>query len=120
MLNVETVLSASDVQLVLIVFYVSLAIFLPQLSPKATLALHFIHALVWCILHSFGLGLLLKAQSDSKFLVRHYLKHYHYPRNDRGKGAVQEAFSNWKTIYNMSMCMTYSEFSLCCVRRRED
>ncbi|TCD67750.1 phosphatidylethanolamine N-methyltransferase [Steccherinum ochraceum] len=103
-------LRASDAQLVLVVGYVSLAIFLPHLSEKASLALHFTHALAWCLFHTFGLGLLLKAQSESKFLVRHFLKHYHYPRNDKGKGAVQEAFSNWKTMYNMSMCMTYVSF----------
>ena len=26
-----------------------------------------------------------------------------------GKGALIEAFSNWKSIYNMSMCMTYGK-----------
>ncbi|KAH8077088.1 phosphatidylethanolamine N-methyltransferase [Cristinia sonorae] len=104
------ILRASDAQLVLLVFYVALAVFLPQLSPKASLALHFTHALMWCLFHTFGLGLLLKAQSERKFLVRHFLKHYHYPRNDRGKGAVKEAFSNWKAIFNMSMCMTYASF----------
>ena len=72
--------------------------------------LHFIHALTWCLLHSFGLGLLLRSQSESKFMVRHFLKHYHYPRNDGGKGAVLEAFSNWKSIYNLSMCMTYGGY----------
>lgn len=101
----------------LIVFYVFTAIFLPQSSAKGTLALHFVHASVWCLFHTFGLGLLLKAQSEKKFMVRHYLKHYHYPRNDNGKGAVQEAFSNWKAIYNTSMCMTYGETSLYPFRR---
>ena len=86
-----------------------LASFLPTLSAKATLALYFCHALLWCLFHSFGLGLLLKAQSEKKFLVRHFLTHYHYPRNDNGKGALTEAFSNWKSIYNMSTCMTYGK-----------
>ena len=83
------------------------ASFLPTLSTRDTLVLHFTHALLWCLFHSFGLGLVLQAQSERKFLVRHFLKHYHYPRNDNGKGAVIEAFSNWKSIYNTSMCMTY-------------
>ncbi|KAJ3491905.1 hypothetical protein NLI96_g367 [Meripilus lineatus] len=99
--NVD-LLRATDFQLVLIVFYVLLASFLPTLSAKATLALYFCHALLWCLFHSFGLGLLLKAQSEKKFLVRHFLTHYHYPRNDNGKGALTEAFSNWKSIYNMT------------------
>lgn len=86
------------------------------MSHGATLSLHFAHALTWCLFHSFGLGLLLQAQSERKFLVRHFLKHYHYPRNDNGKGAVIEAFANWKSIYNMSMCMTYGECLVGCSR----
>jgi phosphatidylethanolamine N-methyltransferase len=35
------------------------------------------------------------------------MKHYYYPPNDGGVSAVQEAFSNWKAIYNLSLCMTY-------------
>ena len=101
--------SATDLQLVLVLVYVLLASFLPIMSDGATLSLHFVHALSWCLFHSFGLGLLLQAQSERKFLVRHFLKHYHYPRNDNGKGAVIEAFANWKSIYNMSMCMTYGK-----------
>lgn len=97
--------SASDFQLVLVIFYaVTLTIF-----PTSSLALHFVHTLVWCLFHNVGLGLLLRAQSQNKFLVRHFLKHYHYPQHDRGQGAVRETFQNWKQIYNMSMCMSYGE-----------
>ncbi|KAL4071616.1 phospholipid methyltransferase-domain-containing protein [Scleroderma yunnanense] len=98
---------SSDSMLVLLVFYLSVASFLPVMSHRATLVLHFAHACVWCIFHSFGLGLLLRAQSRSKYIVRHFLKNYHYPPNDNGGAAVQEAFTNWKGIYNLSMCMTY-------------
>ena len=93
--------------LVLIIFYGLAFTLLPTLSPAGTLILHFSHALAWCITHYFGLGLLLRAQSKHKFLVRHYLKNYHYSKDDGGQGAVVEAFANWKTIYNLSMCMTY-------------
>ncbi|KAI0633043.1 phosphatidylethanolamine N-methyltransferase [Trametes polyzona] len=103
-------LRASDFQLVLIMTYALAFAFIPSLSPGVALALHGAHALAWCLFHSFGLGLLLRAQSQSKFLVRHYLKHYHYPQNDRGEGAVQEAFQNWKVIYNLSTTMTYASF----------
>ncbi|KAI0744530.1 phosphatidylethanolamine N-methyltransferase [Earliella scabrosa] len=96
-------LRASDFQLVLVLFYAATL----TLFATSSLTLHFLHALAWCLFHSVGLGLLLRAQSQSKFLVRHYLKHYHYPQHDRGQGAVHEAFQNWKTIYNLSMCMTY-------------
>lgn len=98
---------ASDIMLVLIIFYGLALTLLPTLSPAGTLILHFSHALAWCLFHYFGLGLLLRAQSESKFLVRHYLKNYHYSTNDAGQSAIVEAFTNWKTIYNLSMCMTY-------------
>ena len=84
---------------------------LPPLSYGVTLAILTVNTLAWVLFHSFGLGLVLRAQSERKFLVRHFLKHYHYPRNDGGKGAVYEAFSNWKSIYNVSMCMTYGTTS---------
>ncbi|KAH9476865.1 phosphatidylethanolamine N-methyltransferase [Psilocybe cubensis] len=106
--NVD-LLRATDAMLVLIMMYGLAISFLPDLSPKSSLILHFVHALAWCCLHYFGLGLLLRAQSESKFLVRHYLKNYHYDyaQQDGGQVAVIEAFSNWKAIYNLSMCMTY-------------
>ncbi|EGO20122.1 hypothetical protein SERLADRAFT_442275 [Serpula lacrymans var. lacrymans S7.9] len=28
-------------------------------------------------------------------------------RNDHGQGAIQESFTNWKALYNVSLCMTY-------------
>ncbi|PCH43169.1 phosphatidylethanolamine N-methyltransferase [Wolfiporia cocos MD-104 SS10] len=103
-------LRASDFKLVLSVIYPLIFSFLPPLSARGTLVLHFVHSLTWCLFHSFGLGLILRAQSESKFLVRHFLKHYYYPQNDHGKGAIVEAFNNWKSMYNLSMCMTYVSF----------
>jgi len=96
--------------LVLIVFYTLTVSFLLQLSYDVELILHSAHALAWCIFHCFGLGLLLRAQGERKFLVRHFMKHYYYPPNDGGIGAIQEAFTNWKSIYNLSLCMTYGAY----------
>ena len=96
----------------LVVFYGLVFAILPPLSPKGTVILHFTHALLWRVYHTFVLGLLLRAQSKSKFIVRHFMKHYYYPEYDNGNGAVLEAFTNWKSIYNMSMCMTYGMFDL--------
>ncbi|KAG7443218.1 uncharacterized protein BT62DRAFT_935178 [Guyanagaster necrorhizus] len=98
---------ANDVMLLLIVIYSSGFALIPPLSTRVTIALHFIHALSWCLFHYFGLGLLLRAQSERKYLVRHYMKNYHYPHHDGGSGPILEAFSNWKAVYNMSQCMTY-------------
>lgn len=98
--------------LLLVILYSCAIALLPVLPPKAVIALHFVHACAWCLFHCFGLGLLLRAQSESKFIVRHFLKNYHYPYNDEGTGAIQEAFTNWKSLYNLSLCMTYGKFSL--------
>ena len=98
--------------LILILFYTVIFAFLPPLTHRGLLSLHFIHALGWIVFHTFGLGLLLRAQSQKKFLVRHFLKHYYYPQNDGGSGAIQEAFANWKSLYNLSMCMTYGMHGL--------
>jgi phosphatidylethanolamine N-methyltransferase len=96
--------------LLLAMTYTFLAVALP--TPLLTSAgLQFGHALTWTLFHTLGLGLLLKAQSASKFLVRHFLKHYHYPSRDVSRGAVREAFVSWKTVYNLSMCMSYGSYS---------
>ncbi|CAB4392806.1 unnamed protein product [Rhizophagus irregularis] len=57
--------------------------------------------LAWHIFHSYVLGAVLYFQSKNKFLTKHYIKF---------GGNVSEAFSNWKSIYNLSLCMTYVTF----------
>ncbi|KAK8853465.1 hypothetical protein IAR55_004172 [Kwoniella newhampshirensis] len=114
---------APDFALVVLVTY-ALSTLIPPVSPRLALAGHFVHALVWRLFHSFGLGLLLRAQSKTKWLVRHYLKHYHYPgdgtfdEEDEGeakesvvKRATEEAFGNWQVGYNISLVMTYVSFA---------
>lgn len=99
----------------LLISYVLIFTLLPrELSNKAVLAFHFIHALGWCLFHSFGLGVLLQGQSKNKMLVRHFLKHYPYPQrpgfgksSSLAKAAATEAFENWKRLYNLSLCMSY-------------
>ncbi|KAJ7042973.1 phosphatidylethanolamine N-methyltransferase [Mycena alexandri] len=104
---------ANDATLLLIITYSLLFSLLPaNLPPRTALSLHFAHALTWCLFHCFGLGLLLRAQGQNKFLVRHFMKHYHYPASDgAGAGAIVEAFANWKAIYNLSLCMSYVSFA---------
>ncbi|KIM24595.1 hypothetical protein M408DRAFT_231463 [Serendipita vermifera MAFF 305830] len=117
-------LRASDQLILLLTGYVVLLIVLPllNLSSQTMLTLHFVHAACWRIYYSVILGLVLKAQSDSKWVVRHFLEHYHYaplsltdsPKGsgDRGviEGAVKEAFENWKGMYNLGMLMCYLSF----------
>lgn len=96
--------------LLLAIGYTLLGVVLP--TPLLTSAgLQFGHALAWTLFHTLGLGLLLKAQSARKFIVRHFLKHYHYPARDVGRSAVREAFASWKAVYNLSMCMSYGDYS---------
>ncbi|KAF5344522.1 hypothetical protein D9757_008147 [Collybiopsis confluens] len=50
--------------------------------------------------------------SQSKFLVKHYMRNYHYTfgNGDGAKGAIVEAFANFKAIYNVSLVMMYVSF----------
>ncbi|KZV93634.1 phosphatidylethanolamine N-methyltransferase [Exidia glandulosa HHB12029] len=101
---------ASDFKLVLVVLYAGVAVLGSSLPQSAIVPLHFVHALAWRCFHSFVLGYILKAQSQSKFLVRHFLKHYYYPTGQGDSGAVNDAFDNWKEVYNLSTCMIYVSF----------
>ncbi len=93
--------------LLIIITYALFFAFVPTFTSKTTLILHVAHSLFWSSFHIFGLGLLLSLQSKNKFLVRHFVKHYHYSPNDGAKGALVEAFANWKGVYNMSLVRTY-------------
>ncbi|KAI8093518.1 phospholipid methyltransferase-domain-containing protein [Halteromyces radiatus] len=78
------------------------AILLPLLLPSRIGIIFAVgQAFFWRIIHSYGLGALLRAQSQDKFFTRHFVK---------WGGGVQEAFHNWKSIYNLSLCMTYISF----------
>ncbi|KAH8920071.1 hypothetical protein BT69DRAFT_1284313 [Atractiella rhizophila] len=96
-------LRAHDFALALVLAYCSLFAVFPSFSTTVQTALIFANAFFWRIFLSFGLGVMLRAQSTSKWLVRQFLKNY-------GGGAVEEAFRNWKSIYNLSLCMTYASF----------
>ncbi|KIY48597.1 phosphatidylethanolamine N-methyltransferase [Fistulina hepatica ATCC 64428] len=97
---------AQDALYVLVVAYVVMYTLAP--ASGASVMAHFVHAFAWCIGNSVGLGLLLRAQSTHKFIVRHFIKYYHY--SDGARGARTEAFANWKALYNVSMVMTYVSF----------
>ncbi|CAO1639254.1 unnamed protein product [Sympodiomycopsis kandeliae] len=105
-------LRGTDFLLVVAGFYALVPLMLPaNLGNKTRLALYFFNALAWRAFHSGGLGLLLRAQSQSKWLVRHFLKHYNY---DDPSEAVFEAFGSFKLIYNTSLVMVYTSFGLLC------
>lgn len=84
---------ATDFLLIIAVFYGLVPFLLPSAGTRLTLVFFYANALAWRLFHSFGLGALLKAQSENKWLIRHYLKHYVYSHSSE---AVYAAFSNWK------------------------
>jgi phosphatidylethanolamine N-methyltransferase len=94
-------LRATDFGFAVAMFYIGLSFILPCLSKTAQIATLCANALGWRFIHTFVLGNVLKAQSEKKWMVRHFLKHYHY--EGTGFTAVEEAFNNWKSIYNMSV-----------------
>lgn len=64
---------ATDTVFVTAMFYLMTSCLLPLLSQRGQLAALFINALGWRVVHTFGLGSVLKAQSERKWMVRHYL-----------------------------------------------
>ncbi|KDN42625.1 hypothetical protein K437DRAFT_257809 [Tilletiaria anomala UBC 951] len=104
-------LRGSDFLLVVAIFYGLIPHFMPRFGPKTYTFAIFLNALGWRVFHSFGLGLMLAAQSKSRWIVRHFLKHYNYAHSS---DAVLEAFHNWKILYNTSLIMTYCSFGALC------
>lgn len=98
---------ATDFLLIVAVAYASMVMVRP--GPIAL----FLHALGWRLFHSFVLGAALRAQSKRRWIVRHFIKHYHYENEYE---AVVEAFANWKVIYNASLILTYTSFVMFAVQ----
>ncbi|KAI9596887.1 phospholipid methyltransferase-domain-containing protein [Syncephalis fuscata] len=53
---------------------------------------------VWRFLHTYGLGWVLWRQNTDKWWVR---------RRIMEGGSAREAFTSWKRVYNLTLCMTY-------------
>uniref|UniRef100_V5EQR5 Phosphatidylethanolamine N-methyltransferase n=2 Tax=Kalmanozyma brasiliensis (strain GHG001) TaxID=1365824 RepID=V5EQR5_KALBG len=100
---------STDFLLLVASLYSLFPLILPSLGHHPRLTLLFFNALAWRTFHSVGLGLALSRQSSSKWIVRHFLKNYHY---STPQDAVFEAFAHWKVVYNTSLVMTYISFSV--------
>lgn len=97
---------SADLSLVVICFYTILTLFLTRgVSWGPTFIV--VQAVFWRLLHSVGLGLLLITQSSDKLWTKHFIKHGSTP---------WEAWSQWKSIYNTSLCLTYVSFVLACLQ----
>ena len=65
------------------------------------------HALFWRVVYSVGIGYLLRRQSIDESWTNHFLK--------QGK-TRQDAFEQWKRVYNFVMTITYVSFSFLAAR----
>ncbi|KAH9887760.1 phosphatidylethanolamine N-methyltransferase [Xylariomycetidae sp. FL2044] len=68
-------------------------------------SLFVIHAIMWRLWYSIGLGLVLNRQSKDKMWTRHFLKF--------GE-TTDEAWRQWKGMYHISHIMCYSTFIAAC------
>jgi phosphatidylethanolamine N-methyltransferase len=64
-------------------------------------------ATAWRVWHSVGLGAVLHLQSTRNFFTRHFV--------ERGF-TKQDAFGDWKRIYNLSLILTWTSFILCALK----
>ncbi|KAL1922139.1 uncharacterized protein VTP21DRAFT_10781 [Calcarisporiella thermophila] len=95
---------STDLFVAMIIFYSTV---IPLFLMRGSQAWLFVigQALFWRIFHSYILGAVLLVQSRSKHFTKHYIKYGFTP---------QDAFQNWKVIYNLSNCMTYVSFIVAC------
>lgn len=99
---------SNDLFTVLIIFYSTMnLLFMNNLSNSTLLILNVLHAVAWRIFHSFVLGFILKAQSENKWLIKHYLKYYAHSDANEAKKCAFDAF---KRVYNLSLIMVYVSY----------
>ncbi|KAI9171090.1 Phosphatidylethanolamine N-methyltransferase [Paramyrothecium foliicola] len=84
-----------DTVVIIIPLYVAALTFVTPSTPLWQ-ALFVIHAFVWRLWYSLGLGIILDKQSQEKRWTRHFLKY--------GE-SVGEAWRQWKGMYHISMVM---------------
>ncbi|KAI1436096.1 phosphatidylethanolamine N-methyltransferase [Xylaria sp. CBS 124048] len=67
--------------------------------------LFFIHAIMWRLWYSVGLGSILHRQSKDKMWTRHFLK---------SGDTMEEAWRQWKGMYHISLVLCYASFIATC------
>lgn len=68
-------------------------------------ALFTIHAALWRLWYSIGIGFILNRQSSRKRWTRHFLKY---------GDSTEEAWRQWKGTYHLSLTMCYASFIAAC------
>eukprot|EP00761_Pharyngomonas_kirbyi_P000699 gb/GECH01000699.1/.p1 GENE.gb/GECH01000699.1/~~gb/GECH01000699.1/.p1 ORF type:complete len:624 (+),score=118.98 gb/GECH01000699.1/:1-1872(+) len=93
---------ASDIFLIIITIY-NVGLLFVSLNPW----FYIIHSYVWRLFHNGVLGYVLHRQSKEGWWTQHWIS--------KGK-TTQQAFENWKRIYNLSLTMNYIVFIVCALK----
>jgi phosphatidylethanolamine N-methyltransferase len=94
----------TDYTLIWLLCYLGVITLVTQRTPVWQ-AVFVLHALVWRVWYSLGLGIILHFQSQEKMFTRHFLKF--------GESAA-EAWQQWKGMYHLSMWMCHASFITAC------
>ncbi|KAM7204447.1 phosphatidylethanolamine N-methyltransferase [Naviculisporaceae sp. PSN 640] len=94
----------TDYAVVLLLGYLAIiALFTP--STPVYQFLFVVHALLWRLWYSVGLGVILNKQSQEKMFTRHFVKFGESP---------SEAWRQWKGMYHLSNAMCHASFIAAC------
>ncbi|RQM08728.1 hypothetical protein DH86_00002441 [Scytalidium sp. 3C] len=96
----------TDVGVILLQFSVFLMAVMAPYTP-AWQSFFVIHAVLWRLLYTLGLGIVLDRQSKRKMWTRHFVKY--------GE-SKDEAWRQWKGMYYLCMTMCYATFIAACWR----
>ncbi|KAI0011015.1 phosphatidylethanolamine N-methyltransferase [Xylariaceae sp. FL0662B] len=93
-----------DYSTLLLVSYITI---LTVVTPRTPLyqSLFVLHALVWRLWYSIGLGFILTRQSNDKMWTRHFLKF--------GE-TIDESWRQWKGMYHISQMLWHASFIAAC------
>lgn len=95
---------ATDTSVILLQICLA-ALVLVTPSDPFNQALFTIHAALWRLWYSMGIGFILNRQSTRKRWTRHFLKY---------GDSTEEAWRQWKGTYHLSLTMCYASFIAAC------
>lgn len=94
----------TDYSVVLLLGYLAIVTIFTPTTPVYQF-LFVVHALLWRLWYSVGLGVILNKQSQDKMFTRHFLKFGESP---------SEAWRQWKGMYHLSNAMCHASFIAAC------
>ncbi|KAI5865089.1 phosphatidylethanolamine N-methyltransferase [Durotheca rogersii] len=101
--NIDLLRNVDFSTLLLVTYFAALTLSTPQTPLYQTLFV--IHAFLWRLWYSVGLGVLLTKQSANKMWTRHFLKF--------GE-TVDEGWRQWKGMYHISLTLCHCAFVAAC------